>query len=395
MSMSEEKIRKWVNTILKEDKDIITENWGPIYSPQESYKMFVEPFADVFSMAKIGLTDVLSSAKLNLDVFLSISPKAWKEAESKWESRNQKIESKYSELLKKIDDDAGADANLFAFLVNPAGFLAFKATQAAVGTGGIPTFLDDIGLTVPGLAAIGLGTGGSAAGTADSGSGSADGKDKGILAKLKGIFFLPEGFNYDLEILTEDEKKETNNDVAIIEKRLQELGILDEISKDAKELIDAKKDVIGDLVPEVQKRSSVMTPLYNASSPEEFKKALDNAQASGLEMSGLEKIGKELDNSVEKILKDEKAIEKIKEKSKDDMSPEKIRSEVEKAVFSNSIQSLREKIFSSMNDLVQNAKNIISLGIPTDSYSSLMSQTNLGKELSGLLSAASTSISSK
>jgi hypothetical protein len=365
--------------------------FGVSYSPQEAYQMFVEPFADVLAVAKVGLSDVLSSAKLNLDVFLSFSPKSIKKAEEDWKGRKSAIDSKYSTLLQKIDSDAGADANLFAFMLNPSLFLASKAVKASVGPGGVADFLKDSGFDAAALGALGF-----TVSIADGPSSAQPADAPGVLSKLKSLFFLPEGYNVDLQLITEDDEgTSSTSDIAIeIEQYLQELGILDEISNDAKTLISSKKEIIEALGSEVKKREEAILPLYNAETPEDFKKALSIAKNSGLEFSGLDTVGKELDSSVGKTLNDPSAVAKIKEKSKEELTDDEIRDSVEKAVFMTAIQPLREKIYEFMSSLEAEADRIIMQDMPSKEYYDMLKQTKLGKELISVAARAKESLSS-
>ena len=388
MSIEETKIRGWVRKIIDQPGSL---NEVASYSPQEAYRMFVEPFADVFSVAKVGLTDILSSAKLNLDVFLSISPKSIKEAEQKWEGRKQAIDSKYDALMQKIDQAGGDDAKLFAFLFNPAVYLASAAAGSISAGGGVREFLKDSGLTT----GLPSGGGGSGGGGSPGGSSPAGDSGPGLLGKLKSIFFLPEGYNADLELITEDK----DPDASKIEKELQDLGVLEEISEDAKVLYNIKKEIIETLVPEVEKRSNFIMPIYNATTPEEFKVAVDRAKSSGLEFDGLSEVGKQMDAAVKKTLADQAAIEKVKDalagadklaEADKEPSDDVIRSKVEEAVFMGSIQPLREKIYDSMEKLKKDVGATITKGVPEDNN---LGDTKLGKSLLELIQGAERALS--
>merc|ERR1712139_164979 len=102
-------------------------------------KAMVSPFTDVLKVAKVATKDLLSIAKFNFDMITTLSPSKQAEARKKWEARNKGMESEWAEAMAPIDAAwEEGDAQLIAFMFNPAGFLGAKALDAgfdtAVGT---------------------------------------------------------------------------------------------------------------------------------------------------------------------------------------------------------------------------------------------------------------------
>tara|TARA_Y100000593_G_scaffold25146_2_gene50143 strand:+ start:14182 stop:15408 length:1227 start_codon:yes stop_codon:yes gene_type:complete len=398
--IEEVRVRKWIRKILQDQKyGTLSESWGPVYSPQESYRMFIEPFADIFSAAKIAFVDVLSSAKLNLDVFLSISPKSFKAAEDAWRSRNAEITSKYKALMEKIDKDSGADAQLFTFMLNPAGYLGYRMVKSGISAEGVPGVLKDAGFSVPGLAAIGLGTAATSGGSEKS-SGS-DGPVTGLLKSLKGLFFLPEHSLASGRVIYEDaEEKQGGSGVAeVVQAHLEELGILDEINEDAERLIKSKAEIIKELISEVKSRSDVMTPIYTAESVEEFKKALNAAKTSGIEIGDIAGIENALEKSINDAMSNPKVKAGLVDKASDgkdnaSIDEDKLRADIEKTIFMNSVQPLREKISELMNKLIDDVKKAINQDMPSESSIKMIEQTPAGKSLLSLVKKANQALNS-
>ena len=122
--------------------------------PGPLLKAFVEPFTDVFKTAVAGVksiaSDVATSLRVGFEtiittIFPFISADYQKIFERR-DERMEKIRSEYSDVFERTDEALKGDAQLLAFMINPAGYLAGKAAMNApaatkellsVATGGV------------------------------------------------------------------------------------------------------------------------------------------------------------------------------------------------------------------------------------------------------------------
>ena len=94
--LNEEQIRTWIRDIIRENSStnprVLLEymNFGFTVTPQEGYDTFIGPFVDVLKVAKVAAKDILSSAKLNLDLLITFDTDKMKAHGEKWKARKSR-----------------------------------------------------------------------------------------------------------------------------------------------------------------------------------------------------------------------------------------------------------------------------------------------------------------
>jgi hypothetical protein len=407
--LHEEQIRGWIRNILNEERDspILLEymNFGFSATPQEGYDTFIAPFVDVLKVAKVATKDILSSAKLNLDTLLTISPTKAKEAREKWKSRKKKIDDEYKEVMKSTDEAlSGGDAQLIGFMLNPAGYFGAKLAQSAPGAvKGTAQYLEDAGFDSKLAKTWGL-----TAGASEPEKTKEKGPLAGALSDLTKLFFIthhaPPG-----QVLTEAEEEEKAGDIVDkVREHFESLGILDKILVDGKELVGAKIEQIDELMDDIRGKFETLGPLYQATTAEEFMEALEKAKASGKDIGGggVAALGAELKKSVDDMLQNPKSKESLiaaalksqgKKVPKDgedgdtdapEVNEEALRKEAEKIIFMKSKQSLQEKIYEGIVQLKEEVTVAVMDDVPRESDWKLVSGSSLGKEFIDRVTAA-------
>jgi len=410
---SEVQIRKWIRTILQEQRqspEILKEymNWGFTVTPDEMYDTFIGPFVDVLKVAKVATKDILSSAKLNLDMMFTLSPAKMDQAREKWKARKSKIDQEYQDVMKSTNEalETG-DAALLSFMLNPAGFLGVKMAKNVPGAvKGTAQYLEDAGFDSKLAQTWGL-----TAGSTEPTKPNERGPLAGAVHDLAKLFFIthyaPPG-----TVMTEaeeEEKKASGDMVENVRDHLESLGILDKIEKDGAALAEDLLEMVEEIMKDVRGKFEALGPLYNATTSEELKAAIAQSKANGFDIGGggAAALEAELVKSVESMIKDPssregliKAAMDVKgekvEKGKElpEVSDEDLRPEAEKIVFMQSKTSLQESIFEGVKQMKQTALEALMEDLPPEEDWPIISQSELGKQLIDTLKSAKDEIES-
>jgi len=452
--LSEEiKIRKWIQTILIEDainknpdlmiKHMLSES-GFTVPPDEMYRVFIEPFVDVFKAVKVGTKDLLSIAKLNLDLLLALSPSKMEAALQRYEKRTTAINKEWDETMKSTYEIMEhGDAALIGFMLNPAGFMGAKLALAVPGAA-VDTvdFLEDAGWGLPVVGGL-IGSGGGKDKDKDKGNdGKVDvlGTASKLLGDLTKLFFFahhaPAG-HIIVEKKTEedpDEKKKEEKKAADTSEGVQQYmdsvpGLEDNIKGHAAELIAAKEEQIKIVLEMFSAQVELLQGLYEVRDLAGLSAVMNKAASAGVDIggSGLGQFEGEIKQSVQKILTspearedfvrsylesqgekvpDEKELAAAKEKqeksgqppAKDpsqpepgalpEVSDEKLMPEIEKSVFMAATQDLQTQIYTGVQKMKTEVAEAIKTGIPPEEDWALVKQGAAGKTFIGMIEEA-------
>ena len=273
----EKKLRGWIRQILAEEEShqqtVITEAWddmwGPSVDANDFMQVFVTPFTDVLKTAAVAALDIASVAKLNLDLLLTFgNTEKAERALNRYNDRKASIDQKYEEVMKTTNEVLeGGDASILLFSMSPGAYMAAKSPKALKDTQG---FLKDAGFETLGGRML------PKPRQEKGEEGEERGPIKQALSDLSKIFFLA---HHDItgEVLQEaeegDNKPTSTNAVETINDHLEQTGVMTKLMAIRKELLDAKKEHIEELVPVVEGFGQIITALADANTVEDFFKA--------------------------------------------------------------------------------------------------------------------------
>ena len=108
--MEEElRFRKWVQTILIEEAIYEAASSNPeilleymLNEEDDLIGVFVDPFKDLFNVAKVATKDLLSIAKFNFDLLITLSPEKMDKARAKYDARTKKIEAEWEKAARYL-----------------------------------------------------------------------------------------------------------------------------------------------------------------------------------------------------------------------------------------------------------------------------------------------------
>jgi hypothetical protein len=420
---NELRFRSWVQTILMEELiheqaqknpeillQYITESG---MSGQGFIKAMTDPFRDVLNVAKVATKDLLSIAKFNFDMITTLSPSKQAEARKKWEARNKKLEGEWAEAMKPIDAAwEEGDMQLISFMMNPAGFLGFKAAGAVGDTAfGAKDMLDDAGIHLPFI------------GNKDKGKEEKEkdntvdilGTGKKLLGDLTKLFFIahhePDG-PLLAEAGEEDKKKEKGGSaVDGAQEYIDSIpGLQEKINKDAKAIIDSKREFIDEIMQMFEAQVTLLMNLANAQDLQAFLQAIQQAESAGVDVggAGLGNFQSEIDKGVQNVLSNpesrkgfvktylEAQGQKVPDEKTEDpnaeqipeVPDEKLVPEIQKVIFMDSKMGVQEQLFSGTQELKKQTTEAILEGEPEQKEWGNMKKTSLGSEYIGMFEEA-------
>ena len=424
------KFRKWVQSILIEEAvhqkslnnpDVLVEYMSLLVEDGVSgdpIGAFLDPFKDVLQVAKVAVKDLASIARFNFELITTLSPSKQKAARERWENRNKALETEWGKAMEPIDKiwDTG-DMQLVAFMVNPAGFLGAKMAAKGLDTvEGTVNLLDDAGWGIPFVTKFvrgdeaGKTSGKDKGGDKDGGVVDVLGTGKKLLGDLTKLFFIahhePSG------PLIAENKGGGGEAAEGIKQYMDKMpGLEKAIDEDAKEMVDAKKQHVSEIMQAFEGQMKMLAGLAAAADLKSFVAVIDAAAQEGVDIggAGLSTFQSEIDANVKKILSDPKAKEKFikafleeqgeKIPEPDPNAPEgtpsipevpddKLIPQIEKTVFMDSKTSVQEQLFSGTESLKKQVEEEIMVGVPPENTWSIMSQTNLGNEYIGAIKSA-------
>ena len=421
------RFRRWVQTILIEEAVYEASSKNPevlleymlITEEDNLIGVFVDPFKDLFNVAKVATKDLLSIAKFQFDMLITLSPAKMDAARAKYDARTKKIEDEWAKAMEPIDATwESGDAQLVAFMLNPAGFLGGKLVGKGVDTAlGTTKLLDDAGWGIPVVGGlVGLtGSGGEDKDSKDKdkgGDGKVDiiGTGTKLLGDMAKLFFI--AHHEPAGPLIAEEKKEEKKPTGDIEEGVQQYidgldGFQKAIDEDAKELVAAKKEQIDEIVALFEAQMKLLIGLSEAQDLKTFASVIQTAQQAGIDLggSGLENFQGVLDKGVDAILnKPESRAEFVKtslqqkgekiptgedgEEQLPEVSDDELRPEIEKVVFLDSKRGVQEQLFTGTQQLKEETINLIKENVPEEKDFAVMQKTGPGKEYVSMIQTA-------
>jgi hypothetical protein len=410
--VGEKKLRGWIRQILAENKEdpsvLLTEewddSWGPSVDSNDFMNVFVTPFTDVLKTAAVAALDIASVAKLNLDFLLTFGNTEKAEmALNRYNDRKAKIDQRYEEVMKTTNEVLeGGDASILLFSMSPGAYLAAKSPKALKDT---QKFLNDAGFETLGGRLL------PKTRKEKGEEGEERGPIKQALSDLSKIFFLA---HHDItgDVLQEaeegdDVKQKSTNAVGTINDHLEQTGVMTKLTAIRKELLDAKKEHIEELMPVVEGFGQIITALADANTLEDFIKAAEQSQGVVEDVGQLEGT---VQKEAEKILKNPEARESIvktmaeKEGIKPEKDPktgeeklpeiedEKLMPDVRTLVFTNMKSELQQQLQDAQTQFKEDAMAQLNDENLTDTDLKMLEASPEGKEYASLLRGAATKI---
>ena len=378
----EEQIRQWVRHILDEEDHKILREYA---SRDTMYDVFIAPFTDVLNVGKLVLKNVLTDAKFMIDSVVYFDPIKLQHKKNNYKKRKKAIREELDEAMKPTKAAMGhADLELALFALNPAaymgGALAKKGIESIgdaatffreVGFGGPPSEKekDDKGLTdEPGIA-----------GTA--------------FKALKKLFFL-EAVDKGEDILIEQGKPEQGMH-DIVAGAMEEIGLGDSFRDAQEKLFKTAEEDLSDIYETFAKNLEIVKMIESSESVEELNTSLDEAKAAGMDMGGpgAAAITQALTKTVDGIMKNPAQMQKFTEvlaeregvqKNPDgtypQMDPEAARPEIEKVVYANSSDSLRDSMTKSREKILEQLTDLLDEVRPGEKEMAMIGQTPEGQK---------------
>jgi hypothetical protein len=331
---------------------------------------------------------------------------------SNYAQREKDIDAKWQPIMDRASDAlTTGDADLFAMVMAPELFMVSTAAQAAYeGAESLNSYLKDSGWHVPLLGSV-LGNdwdGGSTTTTAGS-------TDQSLLQRLAGLFYIENAWNKGDLIVEQDENKLPEKEPDLkkaLETFMQQTGIKDQFEKDAKDLLDAKKDLFQDFLDNVLPKLKLIKSLTTTADIEEFESALTKAQSDGLDLGevGMDKISDEINSSAEKLAQTEEFRTQIAQEKGDsapapknqpskveegdetggespvpDVSDEEVAKAAMKVAFVNAKKDFDSQATEGAESLKKQASDFIIENSPSDQALSIIKKSKYGAEFIKIL----------
>ena len=301
--IDEKYVRGLIRDILKEEPKQLREIYD-FMSEDEFTRAFVDPFTDVFKVAKVALKDVLTSAKFAWDAVVTFDPLKLKQQRENFKARKAKIAEEYKEVMEPTWKALGnEDLKAATFLLNPVGFLvAAPAVKALKNRKEIADYFREAGFGTPSEKEEEEGTATEPVGVLGA-----------VFNKLKGIFFSEAASVDDMSPLLREQDDGGESKEEMIRGVAEEMGILGKLESGGDKVMSQTIANIKEIEELVRPRLEALTALERASNPDELQQALDLAKQSDIDLGGPmgSDVQKALDASVEEIEKDPEAAEEL------------------------------------------------------------------------------------
>ena len=379
--------------IRKIHRQVVTE--ARLLNEEESlYSVFVQPFVDVVDAAKLSGQDILNVASLYFDLLVTLDPRKMKEAMVEFDKNKATLDKKWEPILERNREAlTSGDADLIAMVLAPGYFVASEAGLRVWGA--VPDiygYLGETGWRLPLAAAI-------MGGKPKEPKEPKDGKEKGILDKLKDLFYLGEGIvlssdNIILEQDAPDEQKPSLEKA--FQEYLEQTGLDQNLEDTGKELVDLYKTLLSDIADPLLAKFQVAADLAAAVDSEQFMAALESASKQGidLETAGLDTVLSQIKQDAEKLAQSEefrKKIAGVKTKTEADEateSPPQVTDQealkaAEKVVFVQAKQKFDEKyeqMQAKKEKIKQQVLQALNEKLPNESSVKALKTTEAGRE---------------
>lgn len=416
----EEKVRTWVRKILKEARareelGILVEESRLLNEDEALYNTFVAPFTDVLKATALAGQDILNAIRLNVEMLVTLDPDKMDKVLAEYDKRHEAIAAKWKPLMDATDAALTAgDAGLVAFVLAPQMYLGAKLGRAAYDkTGDIYQYLDEAGMTIPLMGMLpnfkpprSTASGGSGTSGGEAASAGLLGTAKGVLKGLADIFFIahhaPSGPLLSESLLIEGEeekpKKGTGNFEKDLEKFFEETGLDQEFEKSTKEMLDAKKDYIDQVMETATLQLEATTLLGQADSVEKFNEALAKFEEVGVDVqaSGADKVEAEVEKAAKELASSEEFLKTTAEeqgaKPVEGEAPQIPEEEAMKAArkvaFNNAKQNLQKQLVDGVSKLKESTLEALAKELPTEEEMTIIKKSSGGKDYIKMLEDA-------
>ena len=378
----EERIRKWVRRILDEEDQKILREYA---SQDQMYDVFIAPFTDVLKVGKLVLKNVLTDAKFMIDSVVYFDPIKLAHKKNNYKKRKKAIREELDEAMKPTKAAMGhTDLDLALFALNPVAYMgATLAKKGIESVGDAATFFREVGF------------GGPPSEKEKEEKGLED--EPGIVGTafkaLKKLFFL-EAVDVDGSILIEQGiPSQGMHDVVM--SAMDEIGMGDTFRNAQEKLLKTTGEDLNDIYETFAKNLEVVKMIESSTSIDELNASLEEAKAAGMDMGGpgAAAMTQGLTKTVDDIMKDPEQMQKLTavfaereglQKNPDgtypQMDPETARPEIEKVVYANSSESLRDSMAKSREKILEQLSDLLSEIRPGEKELSMVGQTPEGQK---------------
>ena len=400
--MQEQQFRNWIRSILedsspngeilKEDLDTMYEvgyyGWQP--SEGSFHKAFIAPWTNILKQAMNLGRIVLNVATFQFTLLFTLSSHKQKALLDNFKKRQEKIDADMEKILDGMRKEAGADMDLFQFLVAPGAYLG--SAVALKTAGAVKGFIYNTGLRD--VASIIPGVGVSTAATVDD-DGNTDSKpttpppddpkdEPGLLGKLERIFFIAH-YERPGPVMSEAGGKFSAADE--LTTFFNQTGLQDKFTAKATDMIEIRREYVDGIVKVVDEQAQIPIDLTNARSPNKMREILKKANASGFKMGGSElaAFNRDVKAGVKVIMadpaaKDEIASQVSTSKTADGVSDKAIEEEATFVLTMRAKQQLVGILHEGVKSLQAQATRAVLYGsVPRDSWPRLREST-LGEQ---------------
>ena len=340
----EEKIRGWIRQILVETHSVPTYR---LLSEQDAFdKAFIEPFKDIFKVAKVAAKDMLTSAKFAFDILVTIDPKKLKEIRQNYRKRQEQIKKDYGKALESTEAIMNRpDVKLAGFLLNPGAYLASSALIGAYeNKEEIKNFFKEAGFGEP---------------SRPEKERDPEIKDPtGLIGTafdaLKKLFFFETSQLLIPGSHILSERQGEGDKQAMVTQALKELGALDEIGEMFDDFESMVEKDLASITDEFYPRFETIDAIAASKSIKELEENLKKAEQSGLTIEGdLASVSQDMEQQVDKIMSDPKVKKQYIATltGKEDISDEDVAS----ADDGKLRETIREKLYIASTDSIRDA----------------------------------------
>jgi hypothetical protein len=375
------------------------------------YTTFVQPFTDVIDAAKLTGQDILNSLKLSFDFLTTINPKKMKKQMEEFDNRKKKINDKWKPLMERAESALNTgDFGIFALVMAPGALFTAQAAQTAYhGAANLHQYLSDSGWRIPFVAGLLDYTPEEPTKPA-----AGDKKKTTLLGRLSSLFFGETALHQGDLILEQEkeeelpkQKKEPDLKKAM-EKYLKETGLDKKFEDDAKELLEAQKKFIDEIVNEAVPKLALITTLTQTADVDEFVGAIEQAEQEGLDLqsAGLDNVKTDVHDSAVKLAQSKefraqvseevgaKQVKEQKEKTKDASNVDEsiletqIEEAAKKVAFSNAKQEFDKQMTTGKEQLRASALEALNEYTPSEISMNALKTTTIGLSLIKLIDDA-------
>jgi hypothetical protein len=320
-----------------------------MYSHDQFTSTLVEPFADIFKVAKVGAKDLLTTAIFGLDVLTTIDPLKSKKLRDNYKARREAINKERSKLLKPFHDVfAGDDAQALMFVMAPGLYAATKFPKLFTAKDqSISDYFKEIGL------------GKKPSEKEKEESGGKIKEPKGIIGSsinaLKKLFFAEAIVLSDTDQLLKEQAL-TSSDA---EAALSDVGMLDDLKKLQDEYFDMTQSALAETEEMVAETAKILRGLGAAETPGELRTQLEAASQAGLELgTSPDTVINTINQDAEKLAQtDDFKVSAANQAGKpaEELSSADFLAAAQSAVFAQATSELREQATKMMEEFIKNA----------------------------------------